>query len=129
MVSRKPRRRQGRGVDRAAIRRMAERRFGAARMVDDYRSVPAPHRGPMSHASHRFADNPILTPRMVAFEAGFRGRGRVQPGVVRISDDAAALRVAEAPRDVPADDRRAHLRPRHSAHRGPQWKKDTPVSV
>jgi len=83
----------------------------------------------MTHASHRFAENPILTPRMVvASRPDFEVVGVFNPGVVRVGDETLLLlRVAEAPRDVPADEVAAPVydpETRRIVVR--TWKRDTP---
>lgn len=60
----------------------------------------------MNAGVQRFAANPILTPRMVLpSRPDFEVVGVFNPGVVRLGDETVLLlRVAEAPRDVPADE-------------------------
>ena len=83
----------------------------------------------MKHASHRFAENPILTPRMVVpSRPDFAVVGVFNPGVVRIGDETLLLlRVAEAPRDVPADEIAAPVYDPDTRRIVVRtWKKDTP---
>lgn len=57
-------------------------------------------------SAQRASANPILTPAMVASSRpDFQVVGVFNPGVVRVGDETVLLlRVAEAPRDIPADE-------------------------
>ena len=59
---------------------------------------------PDSSSVHRFADNPILVPsQLTATRPDFEVVGVFNPGAIRVGEETVLLlRVAEAPRDVPA---------------------------
>jgi predicted GH43/DUF377 family glycosyl hydrolase len=82
----------------------------------------------MKNEAQRFDANPILTPRMVpASRSDFEVVGVFNPGVIRVGDETVLLlRVAEAPRGVPADEVAA---PVYDGNLGRiivrTWKRDT----
>jgi predicted GH43/DUF377 family glycosyl hydrolase len=81
---------------------------------------------------HRAAENPILTPAMVApSRPDFQVMGVFNPGVVRVGEETVLLlRVAESPRGVPADEIAAPIYD-HAAGRIDirTWKRNTPGIV
>jgi beta-1,2-mannobiose phosphorylase / 1,2-beta-oligomannan phosphorylase len=82
-----------------------------------------------SRSSHRFSENPILTPSMVTpSRPDFEVVGVFNPGVVRVGDESVLLlRVAEAPRGVAPDEVAAPVYDHDSKRVVVRtWKKDTP---
>ena len=77
----------------------------------------------------RFAENPILVPsQLTATRSDFEVVGVFNPGVIRVGDETVLLlRVAEAPREVPADHVAAPIYDPESGRIVVRtWSKDTP---
>ena len=77
-------------LDRAAIRGVAERRFSAARMVDEYLALyERLVAGRDARARPGRSENPVLTAAMVALRGPTTGRG-VQSGVARVGGETSS---------------------------------------